>query len=651
MTKEAIKKLIYRFSAVRSEKTVLTKLRDKSVVSFDVFETAVRRDVLSPADVFALMEKKLQQEKKFYVSAFTKLRIEAEAAACKLHPEREVTLAEIYDQMPTLSNDQRAYYVRLECETELAVSAPNLPIKRIYDVCLQQGKKVLFISDMYLPRAVIADILRKNGYDPSYLYVSCESGLRKRGGKLFSYVQQKEALIQTDWAHIGDSISADYLGARRQGILGILIEQDQRYNPYVRRKLHYKNRNYRALNHFIDTRISRYTDPYAQIGYAVLGPLLYGFSQWLEQEIPPDETIVFLAREGRLLQRAFAIVSKRSSVYMHVSRHALNSVRIDRIQAIEDLLQSEINVIKRYSRAEAWAKMYGLTESDIKKIFQEEKLDANSILSNENDKKRLLRAIWPAAKSNVQGQFALFRTYLKQLGVTEKCAVVDVGWKGTMQALLCVTGLHANYQPIHWSGYYLGIHSAGNNPPYNNFEKDGFLFDGKARTHIKESVENSTLFFELLFLSTEGTTIGYKGTQGGTEPVLGESENSEEIIGMVSKIQEAGMDFVKDLTMSGIGDLLPVDAEAAVANYEALARVPTHHTLDLFRSFYSYDEKKLFLVDGEPLWYYLFHPKQFLDTFAQSSNKSWLLKNVFKIPLPYISAINLARKLTESQKT
>ena len=645
LLKEATKKLIYRFSAVRSEEAVLAKIRDKSVVSFDIFDTAVKRDVLSPADVFVLIEKRLQQGKKISVNDFSKLRVEAEADARKLHPERDVTLAEIYDQMPALSKDQCAYLMRLECETELAVSVPNLPVKRVYDICVQEGKKVLFISDMYLPREVLAEILRKNGYDPNCLYISCEVGSCKKGGKLFSYVRQKEALTSKDWAHIGDSISADFFDAKRQGILGILIEQNPQYNPYVRRELYRKNRSYRSLNHFIDTRISRYTDPYARIGYAVLGPLLYCFSQWLEQEISPEETIVFLAREGKLLQKAFSIVSKRSSVYMHVSRHAVNAVRIDHATDVEEILRSKINPVKRYSRREVWAKIFSLTENDITKIFREEKWDANAILSSENEKESLLRAIWPAAKANVQGQFALFQTYLMQLGVTERCAVVDVGWRGTMQELLSEVSFQVYGKPIRWNGYYFGVHHTG-----NRLEKKGFLFTDQENRHNKDGVENSIQFFELLFLSTEGTTIGYKAAQGVTEPVLGEPENNTEIVEKVSRIQKAGIDFVRDIAMSGIGDFLSVDAAAAVANYEALARVPTHHTLDLFRGFYTYEEKKIFIVDGEPLWYYLFHPKKFLDTFAQSANKSWFLKNVFKIPLPYIAVINFARKITEKQK-
>ena len=420
--------------------------------------------------------------------------------------------------------------------------------------------------------------------------------------------------------------------------------RDMRINQYMNKKLYCADLNYRRMEHFIATRITRYANPYERIGYSVLGPLLYGFSVWLDKEIPQDETIVFLAREGALLKRAFEIVSNRPSIYLRVSRHALHCVRIDHAIDINELLKSDIILTNRYSKQAVWAKMCGLTDDDVERIFQREGLDQNAIIANEDMKRRLLAAIWSTAKSNVKGQYELFQAYLKQLGVSDKCAVVDVGWTGTMQALLASIGLEIDSKPIQWHGYYYGISKIGSRPPYSKCIKKAFLFNGTEETHIMESVNNSQEFFETLFLSTDGTTKRYKSTPDGVSPVLGAAENNGDISKRIMLIQEAGIAFLQDIMKSDacIGELTP---EIAIANYEVLARVPSNETLRLFRDFMFFEEQKICLVDGEPIWSGIQHPKKLIYDFARSGNKSWFLKNVFRLPLPYNAMIRFAKKL------
>lgn len=260
MLKEAAKKGIYQMTAVRDEKTILEQIADKDVVSFDVFDTAIKREVLLPADVFSLMEDKLKGKEGGIYKEFAKLRVAAEKAAGALAEDHEVTLEEIYAQMP-FSEEQRLRLARLECETELAISVPNLPIKRIYDICIQQGKKVLFISDMYLSVETIETILRKNGYTQGRLYVSSESGFTKRTGKLFRYVGEKEELLAKDWAHIGDAIASDYLVPKRLGLRAILVEREPRYNPYVYKKLSHRDQGYIHLYRHVRYTIRKHLKP------------------------------------------------------------------------------------------------------------------------------------------------------------------------------------------------------------------------------------------------------------------------------------------------------------------------------------------------------------------------------------------------------
>ena len=60
-------------------------------------------------------------------------------------------------------------------------------------MALALGKKVICVSDMYLPKDVIEKILEKNGYNElSNVYVSSELKITKAHKDLFKYVLEKE---------------------------------------------------------------------------------------------------------------------------------------------------------------------------------------------------------------------------------------------------------------------------------------------------------------------------------------------------------------------------------------------------------------------------------------------------------------------------
>ena len=147
MFKKLAKKIIYAIAA-KDEKQILDAVSDSEIVSFDVFDTLLKRDVLEPQDVFGLIEKEIETHEGLKCKGFSVLRVEAEHRARQAHPERDVTLEEIYAYFPTDSSGRKKL-MQMECLMELSVSTPNIPMKRVYDACIRQGKKIFFISDMY----------------------------------------------------------------------------------------------------------------------------------------------------------------------------------------------------------------------------------------------------------------------------------------------------------------------------------------------------------------------------------------------------------------------------------------------------------------------------------------------------------------------
>ncbi len=219
-----LKRVFYQFAYKDTDK-ILKRISRKTVVSFDVFDTLLKREVNTPKDVFAYMEKELRKVDSISMEHFAEKRIKAEQAAREAHPKMEVSLREIYDRLP-YDDSVKQEIMTLEVQTEFKLSKVNYPIKKVYDRCVEQKKQIYFISDMYLSKEVVDNLLRKSGYTKGKLYVSSESGFTKRSGKLFHYIQRQEKLDVHEWVHIGDSILADFIVPRCLGIRTLLIDRE-----------------------------------------------------------------------------------------------------------------------------------------------------------------------------------------------------------------------------------------------------------------------------------------------------------------------------------------------------------------------------------------------------------------------------------------
>lgn len=646
--KSAVQRIIFHTFS-KNEEHIKKYIKYADTVSFDVFDTLLKRDVLRPDDVFLLMEKRLRDEDTEISEGFAKQRILAEKKAREKFPRREVTLREIYDCIP-LTEAQRTRLMDMECQTELAVSSPYIPMKRLYEECIQQGKNVLFISDMYLPANVIGKILAQNGYTTGRLYVSSESGLTKRSGALFSYVKKQEGLNGRNWLHIGDSVSSDYLSPKRGHICSVLIDREPRYNEVVDSKVYRSSADYRQLTHFVGSRVDQFSDLYERVGYAVLGPLLYGFSCWLEREIPEDETVAFFAREGALLRKAFEIVTNRQSVYLCISRRAAMRAYLAQADNFDDISQGTVQTIKKAHTQKELALSYGLTEDEVKTAFRTAALDPDIIITSSMMERAVLKVIWPIAKKKAVQQRALLQKYFEQMGLSEKCAAVDVGWRGTTQTMLNRMDFQSGGRAIQWHGYYMGINRRPNSTLYYDDEKEGFLYGedpGPAQRKIQDWILSTAAFFEIMFLSLEGSTESYReDVRGEVCPVKLRPDNEDvSVRAKIEKLQNAGLRFVSDMCASQLHGLVFFDGVVSISNYLAFVRKASLTTLRCFRGFTVKDGDDGYPITSEHgVLHYLFHPRKFMNDFYETTCKALFLKSVFKLPLPYVSILTFLRK-------
>lgn len=196
----------YSLADIREE------LRKYDVISFDVFDTLLFRKTSVPTDVFLLVEKETA------CPGYAKKRQLAETNArlfkCRETGSSEVTLQEIYEAPPLKNVEDKNQQMQAELQAEQRVCYANEALKKLVKELVQAGKQVIAVSDMYLPKTEIHELLRKNGYQEiKRLYVSCEYGISKSDGRLFDVI--KEALgSQKAICHVGDNFYSDVMAQK-----------------------------------------------------------------------------------------------------------------------------------------------------------------------------------------------------------------------------------------------------------------------------------------------------------------------------------------------------------------------------------------------------------------------------------------------------
>ena len=196
------------------------------VVSFDVFDTLILRPFWEPSDLFALLDRDAARMMSAccYVK-FSSCRKEAEAEAreeARRSGREDITHKEIYDRIEkTGLFPEKAIRLLMEKEQELELRfcRARKSARELAAFAAAEGKRVVAVSDMYLPSFLIGEILSKNDIPaPERIFVSCEAGLTKRSGHLFEFAAKELGVEKRAIVHIGDNKLSDVKAARKTGI-------------------------------------------------------------------------------------------------------------------------------------------------------------------------------------------------------------------------------------------------------------------------------------------------------------------------------------------------------------------------------------------------------------------------------------------------
>lgn len=189
---------------------LLARIDRAHVVSFDIFDTVVRRPFLRSDDALLFLERK------HGATGWFKARKQGESLALKALGVASVTLDEIYAHTP----GPHAAMKEIEIAFDLDILRPIAPIVQAIGHAQAKGKTVVFTSDTYYPATVLAQILARAGVKgPFEILASSEQRETKSNGKLFDVLLDRFKQVDRQlFLHIGDNAHSDLRSAQTRHI-------------------------------------------------------------------------------------------------------------------------------------------------------------------------------------------------------------------------------------------------------------------------------------------------------------------------------------------------------------------------------------------------------------------------------------------------
>lgn len=164
-----VQRVVYDFKEVPgyTKSQMMKKALTYDVVSFDLFDTLIMRQLLFPSDVFELVDDRLRQHG-IIIEDFPARRMASEK---ELSKDRAPRLSEIYTHMKQtyqLSEIEPEQMAVLEWEIDCGLVVPRREVCRLFSDLEARGKKVYIVTDSYYNKKQIAGILKKVRYNALY---------------------------------------------------------------------------------------------------------------------------------------------------------------------------------------------------------------------------------------------------------------------------------------------------------------------------------------------------------------------------------------------------------------------------------------------------------------------------------------------------
>ena len=558
------------------------------MISFDIFDTLITRTTANPIGVFYVMENRLKNNKQFskypqyFCENFARIRINAEQLARNTFingVKEDITFEEIYKVIASLNglkDEQIKELMDLEIELEYDCSiAIQKNISYVKEL-IQEGEKVVLISDMYHSQDVIRKLLVKSDemFQNIKIYVSSEFEKVKATGNLFWLVKEKENIDFVDWMHIGDNNHGDVVAPQR---LGIKVKRYvyEELMPIEKCVLHKNEGNYMAqliIGAAKNARINNVLTNEMVYGITLGGPLFVQYVIWMIERAKENgiKKLYFIARDGYVLKDiADQIIDfykyDIDTYYLYGSRRAWrmaslsetnknlekifewsHAYKVKSIQELSDVFQITEEALLRYlpNDYKNLTKLSYASVKIIKNLLCKNNDFINFLISKHREKRNLVKEYLQQSIDFTRDDFAFVE--LSGTGFTQSC-LADI-----------------------MSEFY-------ENKVITFFFKLDYLIDDsgcKFYTFLPNKKYLSSII-EVLCRAPHGQTIAYSREKNSIVPVLEDSEISNITIQNIQEYISGVRKYVNEyLKLPKVNGKCPINLDIVVEYLCYLMQTP-----------------------------------------------------------------------------
>lgn len=507
------------------------------------------------------------------------------------HPER-------WEALASIARNAKIRFERWACYAN-----PVMP--SLLQGLRQQGKRLVFVSDMYLGEALVSELLADCGLRQYFSagYVSGDILLTKHSGRLFSHVLQTEGVMPENMLHIGDNSHADGWRAVEQGIRAVVVRERKR--PIKRMLFDHRHALLDPRWHghnatwFASVAAHHTTEPQIfALGRDVLGApfaaFIHGLTEYCLQTKP--DAVYFLSREGMLLKDLYDRFVETMDLALPKGGYLCASRLSAATAAMRGYGRREIMLKLNASRIHTVRGMLSLLRLPPDKLetlahFSSDTLDLDQPLDILNSPAfaRLVENPAIQARARQLGEEArrALRAYLRTRGFfnAQRVVLVDVGWAGQIQEGLQLA-LNEDTAP-ELLVYYLGANRNADERRRAGLKIHADVTDMTRYEWMGGATFDFVQLFEIPSRAPHGTVVGYRDS----EPVLMTDDHAERTPELsdeprIALLQEGIRDFMRHYSQyAALTGLTAADVMTYARNVIArVIRLPRRSELCFFSS-------------------------------------------------------------------
>ncbi|HIE4215322.1 TPA: hypothetical protein ACXM5D_000823 [Proteus mirabilis] len=427
----------------------------------------------------------------------------------------------------------------------------TFPNKKILELINKDKGEKIYISDFYIEKKLLDDILSHHNIYFSNGFVSCDENKNKYSGDLYEKIKNLYHTNSINWIHTGDNKISDIKIARSLKIKTRYVNSFNLSNK-IKKLLPIKKQHNDIEN---------------------LSFILIGFSKFILEECKKNKVndIYFFTREGVTFKRFFDLflneISSNFNINFNIKTHIVYVSRTATIPLRLDINDSYLgfkDAILQYGNdTSTFLSFFNLSKKLAHLSEKYKKIE--DLLKNEKDKKILIELI-----SNKKD---LAINYLLSIGFFEKNKlIVDIGWRGSIQDNISCIDKKIKL------GCYLGLFEFFQHQ--NKAKKEGYIFNNNTN---KENIFHKGVdFWETIFNAKGGSVTSYVNNIPKKKINKDEELFLNEIINVQEMIYNEAKHQLHDIMKNKLS-LLDIDNHAKFA-YKKISTKPSSYLADLYLS-------------------------------------------------------------------